>query len=91
MIYQKLIVTDQSYEVPFQDINFVPCPTRFSCPAQGWYKENKSIRENWQVKMFAVAGYHAVVCDAFIYTLTSIVLFACTNSCTVLNNILFSC
>ena len=31
MIYRKLIVTDQSYEVSCQDINFVPCPMRFSC------------------------------------------------------------
>ena len=47
--------------------NFVPCPMRFSCPAQGWvYAENKPIRENWRVKMFGAAGYHAVVCDAFI-------------------------
>ena len=44
-----------------EDINFVPCPMRFSCPAQGSY------RENWLVKMFAVVGYHTVVCDAFIY------------------------
>ena len=66
MIYRKLIVTDQSYEVSCQDINFVPCPMRFSCPAQGRYRKNNSIRENWRVKMFAVAGYHAVVCDAFI-------------------------
>ena len=66
MIYQKLIMTDQSYEVSCQDINFVPCPMRFSCPAQGWYRENKSIRENRRVKMFVVAGYHAVGCDAFI-------------------------
>ena len=34
MIYQKLIITDQSYEVSCQDINFVPCPMRFSCPAE---------------------------------------------------------
>ena len=61
MIYQKLIITDQSYEVSCQDVNFVPCPMRFSCPA-----ENKFIRENCRVKMFAVAGYNAVVCDAFI-------------------------
>ena len=32
-------------------------PVRFSCPAQAF------IRENWQVKMFAVAGYQAVVCQ----------------------------
>ena len=66
MIYWKLIVTDQSYEVSCQDINFVPCPMRFSCHAQGRYRKNKSIRENSRVKMFAVAGYHTVVCDAFI-------------------------
>ena len=66
MIYWNLIVTDQSYEVSCQDINFVPCPMRFSWPAQGLYRENKSIRGNWQVKMFAVAGYHAVACSAFI-------------------------
>ena len=34
MIYQKLIITDQSYEVSCQDTNFVPCPMRFSCPAE---------------------------------------------------------
>ena len=34
MIYQKLIITDQSYEVSCQDINFVPYPMRFSCPAE---------------------------------------------------------
>ena len=66
MNYRKLIVTDQSYEVSCQDIYFVPCPMRLSCPAQGRYRENKSIRENWRVKMFAVAGYHTVVHDAFI-------------------------
>ena len=49
-----------------QDINFVPCPMRFSCPPQDWYRENKSLRENLQVKMFAMARYHADVCDAFI-------------------------
>ena len=32
MIYQKLIVTDQSYEVSCQDIYFVPCPMKFSYP-----------------------------------------------------------
>ena len=56
MSYRKLIVADQSYEVFCQDINFVPCPISFSCPAKGRYRKNKSIRENWQVKMFAVAG-----------------------------------
>ena len=30
--------------------------------------ENKSLRENWRVKMIAVAGYHTVVCDAFIFS-----------------------
>ena len=34
MIYQKLIITDQSYEVSCQDINFVPCHMRFSWPAE---------------------------------------------------------
>ena len=34
MIYQKLIITDQSYEVSCQDINFVPYSMRFSCPAE---------------------------------------------------------
>ena len=34
MIYQKLTITDQSYKVSCQDINFVPCPMRFSCPAE---------------------------------------------------------
>ena len=29
-------------------------------------RENKSLRENWQVKIIAVAGYHAIVCNAFI-------------------------
>ena len=67
MTYWKLIVTDQSYEVSCLDLKFFPGPMRFSCPTQGWYRKNKSIRENWQVKMFAVAGYHAVVCDAFIF------------------------
>ena len=30
MIYWKLIVADQSYEVSYQDINFVLCPIMFS-------------------------------------------------------------
>ena len=34
MIYQKLIITDQSYEISCQDINFVLCPMRFSCPEE---------------------------------------------------------
>ena len=34
MIYQKLIITDQSSEVSCQDINFVLCPMRLSCPAE---------------------------------------------------------
>ena len=80
LIYRKLIVTDQSNEVSCLDKNFVPCPMRFSCPAQGRYRENKYVRENRRVKMFAVGGgggggggggkggYHAVVCDAFIDT-----------------------
>ena len=29
-------------------------------------RENKSARENGRVKIFAIAGHHAVVCDAFI-------------------------
>ena len=64
MIYQRLIVTDQSYEVSCHDKKIVLCPRRFSCPAQR--RENKTLRENRRVEMFAVAGYHAVVCDAFI-------------------------
>ena len=59
MIYWKLIVTDQSYEVSSHDKKFVPCPIRFN-------NENKSVREYLQVKMFAVAGYHTVICNAFI-------------------------
>ena len=66
MIYRKLIVPGQSYEVSCQDINFVPCLMRFHCSLRVDTEKNKSIRENWRVKMFAVAGYHAVVCDAFI-------------------------
>ena len=62
MIYQKLIITDQSYEVSCQDISFVPCPMRFSCPAE----KINLLAKIGVVKMFAVAGYHAVVCDAFI-------------------------
>ena len=68
MIYQKLVVT-------FQDINFIPCSMRFSCPTQGSYRENKSVRENWRVKMFAVAGYHAVVCDVSIFIRKSNIFF----------------
>ena len=34
MIYKKLIITDQSYEVSCQDIYFVPCPVRLSYPAE---------------------------------------------------------
>ena len=44
----------QSYEVSCHDKNFVPCPLRFSCPAQGRYRENKYVRENRRVKMLAV-------------------------------------
>ena len=40
MFYRKLIVTDQSYEVSCQDIDFVPCPMKFSCPAQASIREN---------------------------------------------------
>ena len=54
------------HEVSCHDKNFVPCPMRFSCAAQGLYRENKAVRENWRVKMFAVEGYHTVICDAFI-------------------------
>ena len=46
------IVTDQRYEVSCHDKNFVLCPMRFAL-----------LRGD---KMFAVAWYHAVVCDAFI-------------------------
>ena len=45
MIYRKLIVTDQSYEVSCQDANFVPCPMRFSFPAQGRYRENNLLEK----------------------------------------------
>ena len=60
----------QSYEVSCHDKHSVPCPLRFSCSAQGRYTENKYVRENRRVKMFAVGWerYHAVVCDAFIDT-----------------------
>ena len=34
MIYLKLIVTDQSYEVSSHDLNFVPGHMRFSSPTQ---------------------------------------------------------
>ena len=44
--------------------NFVLCPMRFSCLAQG--DKEKSLRENRRVIIFAVAGYHAVICDGFI-------------------------
>ena len=44
----------QSYEVSCHDKKFVPCPLRFSCPAQGRCRENKYVRENRRVKMFAV-------------------------------------
>ena len=44
----------QSYEVSCHDKNSVPCPLRFSCPAQRRYTENKYVRENRRVKMFAV-------------------------------------
>ena len=67
MICCGLTVTYQNYEVSCQDKNFVPCPKRFSCPALGRYRDNKSVRENQQVKMFAVVGYHVVVYDAYIY------------------------
>ena len=36
----------QSYEVSCHDKNLVPCPLRFSCPAQGRYRENKYVRAN---------------------------------------------
>ena len=45
---------------------FVPCPMRFSCSVQGWYRENIYVRDSQWVQIIAVAGYHAVVCDAFI-------------------------
>ena len=43
-------------------------------------REDKSLRENRRVKMFAAAGYHAVVCDNFIWeykmkTKTDILVF----------------
>ena len=42
MIYQKLIIADQSYEVSCQDINFVSMSHEIELPC----RENKSIREN---------------------------------------------
>ena len=45
-------------------------------------RENKSLRENQQVKMFAVIGYHTVICDAFI-----IILDACKTYGTQVCNI----
>ena len=68
VIYRKLIVTDQSYEGSCHDKNFVLCPMMISCPAQGvgGIEKINLLRENRRLKMFAVAGYHAVVCDAFI-------------------------
>ena len=35
MIYQQLIVTDQSSEESCHDKNFVPCHIRLNCHAQG--------------------------------------------------------
>ena len=49
----------QSYEVSCHDNNFVPCPLRFSCPAQRRYRENKYVRENRYLKQ----GYlHLLSC-----------------------------
>ena len=49
-----------------RDKNCVPCLMRFSCPAQGEMVEKIILYEKINVKMFAVAGCHADVCDAFI-------------------------
>ena len=42
-------------------------------------KENKSLRENRRIKMFAVEGYRVVVCDAFIFHKRLINLFKNIN------------
>ena len=55
-------VTDQIYEVSFQNINFVPSPWGLAALLR---VDTEKI--NLLEKMFAVAGYHAVVCDAFIF------------------------
>ena len=35
MIYQKIIVTDQSYEVSCHDKNFIPCPMSLAALLRG--------------------------------------------------------
>ena len=45
--------------------NFFHAPRGLAAMLRG-DRENKAVRENLHVKMFAVAGYHTVVCDAFI-------------------------
>ena len=56
MIYQKILITDQSYEVSCQDIILFHAPCNLAAPC----RENESIRENWRVKMFAVVGGRVV-------------------------------
>ena len=55
MIYSRFIVTDQSYEVSCRDKNLFYFPRGLAVLLRG-DRENKSLRENRRVKMFAVAG-----------------------------------
>ena len=62
-VFLKLKANDQSSKgliccLKLTPSDYLPLP-----------REIKSVREHQRVKMFAVAGYHAVVCDAFIYLL----------------------
>ena len=59
MIYRRLTLTDQSYEVSCHDKNFVLCSMRYGVI------EKINLVEKSASKMFAAAGYHAVVCDVF--------------------------
>ena len=65
MIYRKLIVSDQSNEVSCHNKDFSLCLVGLGCSRPGVKEKNKSGKIGvW--KRLAVAGYHAVVCDAFI-------------------------